>query len=258
MIDTHAHLTDEQLIDRVDEIVRDFGKNNLKKVFTVGTDMQTSKNAVDLAEKYEKVYAIIGVHPDDIDSYDEKGIEQLAKSSKKVVGIGEIGLDYHYRDDNKEKQIEVFESQIRLAHKLKLPIVIHSRDACGQTLEILKKNKDYIQNGGVWHCFNESLEIFNEVRKLGLIVSLGGVCTFKNAKNSINLIKSMSLYDFVLETDCPYLTPEPFRGKVVNEPKYVLYTAQHIADVRETNLNNIIEATDKNVYRIFKKVGENE
>ena len=258
MIDTHAHLTDEKLVGRVDEIVGNFKADKLSKVFTVGTNMQTSIDAVNLSEKYENVYAIIGVHPDDFDDYNEAQLEKLAKSSNKVIGIGEIGLDYHYRDDNKSEQIEVFVAQMKLADRLNLPIVIHSRDACGQTLEILKQNRHLLRNGGVWHCFNESLEVFNEVRKLGLIVSLGGVTTFKNAKNSTVLIQNMNLYDFVLETDCPYLTPEPFRGKVVNEPKYVLYTAQHIADVKETSLQNIIDATNRNVYRIFKKVGNNE
>lgn len=254
MIDTHAHLTDEQLLPRVDEIVGGFESDGLNKVFTVGTDMQTSKKAVDLAEKYDNVYAIIGVHPDEIDTYDEEQLLSIARSSDKVIGIGEIGLDYHNRSDNKSAQEEVFVRQLRLANQLNLPIIIHSRDATGKTLEILKTNSDIIRNGGVWHCFNESLEVLREIRKLGLIVSLGGVTTFKNAKNSTYLIQNMDLTDFVLETDCPYLTPEPFRGKVVNEPKYVKYTAQHIADVKEMSLDKILKATDENVYNLFKKV----
>lgn len=258
MIDTHAHLTDEKFEGRVDEIISNFEVDGLTKVFTVGTDMQTSKDAVYLAEKNEKVYAIIGVHPDDLNTYNEKELETLAKSSNKVIGIGEIGLDYHYRDDNKTDQINVFISQLKLADRLNLPIVIHSRDAAGQTLEILKSNKHLLRNGGIWHCFNESLEIFREIKKLGLIVSLGGVTTFKNAKNSTYLIENMDLRDFVLETDCPYLTPEPFRGKVVNEPKYVKYTAQHIADIKQMSIDKLVKATDDNVYNLFKKVSRDE
>ena len=252
MIDTHSHLTDEMLVDRQKEIIDNFSVDGLSKVFTVGTNMQTSIDAVNLAEKYENVYAIIGVHPDDIDTYNEGLLEELIKSSSKVIGVGEIGLDYHYRDDNKDVQKQVFISQLRLANRLNLPVIIHSRDAVGDTLEILKNNKNLLNNGGIWHCFNESLEVFKEIKKLGFIVSLGGVTTFKNAKNSTILIQNMDLSDFVLETDCPYLTPEPFRGKCVNEPKYVKYTAQHIADVKEMSLENLIKATDDNVYKLFK------
>jgi len=257
MIDTHAHLTDEQLIGRADEIVANFKADGIEKVFTVGTSMQTSIDALNLAQKYNNLYAIIGVHPDDIDTYNGNQLEALAKSSNKVIGIGEIGLDYHYRDDNKDAQKAVFISQLNLANKLHLPVIIHSRDATGATLEILKNNKHLLNNGGIWHCFNESYEVLCEIKKLGFIVSLGGVTTFKNARNSTQLIEKMALDDFVLETDCPYLTPEPFRGKAINEPKYVKYTAQHIADVKQTSINNIIEATNKNVYKLFKKLGEN-
>lgn len=254
MIDTHAHLTDEQFVGRVDEIISNFNNDNLAKVFTVGTSMQTSIDAVNLAEKHDNIYAIIGVHPDDLDTYDEVELEKLAKSSSKVVGIGEIGLDYHYRNDNKVEQMRVFESQLRLADRLGLPVIIHSRDAVGATLEILKSNKHLLNNGGIWHCFNESLETFKEIKKLGFIVSLGGVTTFKNAKNSTYLIENMNMEDFVLETDCPYLTPEPLRGKCINEPKYVVHTAQHIADVKQMSLNDLLKVTDNNVYKLFKRV----
>lgn len=253
MIDTHAHLTDEHFNGRVKEMIAEFSDNEIEKVFTVGTSMQTSIDAVNLAEKHNNVYAIIGVHPDDYNTYNEVELEQLAKSSDKVIGIGEIGLDYHYRDDNKQEQKDVFISQLQLANRLGLPVVIHSRDAVGDTLEILKTHKHLLNNGGIWHCFNESLEIFKEIKKLGFIVSLGGVTTFKNAKNSTYLIKNIDLSDFVLETDCPYLTPEPFRGKAINEPKYVKYTAQHIADIKEISLADVVKNTNENVYRLFKK-----
>jgi len=257
MIDTHAHLTDEKLSSRADEIVNDFAISGLDMVFTVGTSMQTSKETIDLANKYDNVYAIIGVHPEDIDTYNKEELIKLA-SADKVIGIGEIGLDYHYRLDNKEEQKQVFISQLEVANEVGLPVVIHSRDAAGATLNILKEYKHLLKNGGIWHCFNESLEVFNEIKKLGFIVSLGGVVTFKNAKNSTKLIENMKLTDFVLETDCPYLTPEPFRGKVVNEPKYVRYVAQHIADIKGIPLDEVLDATNKNVFKLFKKVGKYE
>lgn len=256
MIDTHAHLTDEHFEGRTQDIIDEFTAEGLDLVFTVGTSLETSKQAVELAEKNEKVYAIIGVHPDDFQTYSEEEFEKLAKSSKKVIGIGEIGLDYHYRSDNKAEQHQVFIEQLQLAHKLNLPVIIHSRDAVGDTLEILKTHKNLLTNGGIWHCFNESLEVFKEIKKLGFIVSLGGVTTFKNAKNSTYLIENMELSDFVLETDCPYLTPEPFRGKCINEPKFVKHTAQHIADVKQTTLKEILDATNENVYKLFKNLNQ--
>ena len=258
MIDTHAHLTDEKFADRVDDMVGEFYSEGLDLVFTVGTSMQNSKDTIDLAEKYDNVYAIIGVHPEDINTYDKAGLIHLANSSHKVIGIGEIGLDYHYRIDNKEEQKAVFISQLEVANQLNLPVVIHSRDAAGATLTLLKEHKHLLNNGGIWHCFNESLEVFEEIKKLGFIVSLGGVVTFKNAKNSTRLIENMQLSDFVLETDCPYLTPEPFRGKAINEPKYVRYVAQHIADVKGISINDVLDATNKNVFNLFKKVGKHE
>lgn len=258
MIDTHAHLTDEHFDGRTQEIINGFTADGLDLVFTVGTNMQTSRDAVKLAETNERVYAIVGVHPDDYDTYNELELEEIVKSSDKVIGVGEIGLDYHYRSDNKVEQREVFISQLKLANKLNLPVIIHSRDATGDTLEILKTNKHLLNNGGIWHCFNESLEIFKEIKKLGFIVSLGGVTTFKNAKNSTYLIQNLDLSDFVLETDCPYLTPEPFRGKCVNEPKFVKYTAQHIADVKEISLKKVLNDTNINVYKLFKKVVKHE
>ena len=258
MIDTHAHLTDEKFLGRVHDIISGFKDDGLDMVFIVGTSMQNSEETINLAEKYDNLYAIVGVHPEDIDTYNKEDLINLAKSSNKVIAIGEIGLDYHYRLDNKEEQRKVFVSQLEVANELGLPVVIHSRDAVGDTLSILKDNKHLLNNGGIWHCFNESLEVFNEIKKMGFIISLGGVVTFKNAKNSTRLIENIDLTDFVLETDCPYLTPEPFRGKATNEPKYVRYVAEHIADVKETSLDEILKATNQNVLRLFKRVGKYE
>ena len=252
-IDTHAHLTDERYANPA-EMINKFEADGLQMVFTVGCDKKSSLDAVKFADTYKNVYAIIGYHPDDVANYDESIFEHL--NNPKVIGVGEIGLDYHTTKDNKELQKQVFIKQLEIAHKYGLPVIIHSRDAVGDTLEILKLHKNLLTNGGIWHCFNESQETFNEIKKLGLIVSFGGVTTFKNAKNTTELIKNANLSDFVLETDCPYLTPEPMRGKAINQPKYVLYTAQHIADVKEMNINKVIEATNNNTFKLFKKLGK--
>ncbi len=253
MIDAHAHLIDEHYAD-VDSMIREFKDNGLSLVISVGCDKESALKTIELAKKYDNVYAVIGFHPDYVDEYDESIFKYL--NDPKVVGVGEIGLDYHTTKDNIDKQKAIFVRQLEIANEYGLPVQIHSRDAVGDTLELLKQHKNLLNNGGIWHCFNESVEVFKEARKLGLIVSFGGVTTFKNAKKSTEIIKKAQLDEFVLETDCPYLTPEPFRGKVVNEPKYVKYVAQHIADVKMTNIKNIIDSTDKNVYNLFKKIGK--
>ena len=253
MIDAHAHLIDEHYAD-VDSMIKAFKDNGLNLVISVGCDKESALKTVELAKKCDNVYAVIGFHPDYVDEYDESIFEHL--NDPKVVGVGEIGLDYHTTKDNIDKQKAIFVRQLEIANEYGLPIQIHSRDAVGDTLELLKQHKNLLNNGGIWHCFNESVEVFKEARKLGLIVSFGGVTTFKNAKKSTEIIKNAQLDEFVLETDCPYLTPEPFRGKIVNEPKYVKFVGQHIADVKMTNIKNIIDSTDKNVYNLFKKIGK--
>lgn len=253
MIDTHAHLTEDYYGD-ADQMIKNFANDGLEMVFAVGCDKKSAIETVKLAEKYDNVYAIIGFHPDNVDEYDESIFENL--KNPKVIGVGEIGLDYHTRKDNKEEQKAMFVKQLKIAYDNQLPIEIHSRDAVGDTLEVLKQNKDLLKYGGIWHCFNESYEVFKEARKLGLLVAFGGVTTFKNAHTSVELIKNCMLDDVVFETDCPFLTPEPMRGKAVNQPKFVRYTAQHFADLKQTNVDNVIRASNNNVYKLFKKLGK--
>ncbi len=256
MIDTHAHLTDEAYAPYLDTMISEFPDKNLSHVFTVGFDFESSKKCVSLAEKYENVYAIIGVHPDEIHTLTpecEAYFRQISKHPK-VIAIGEIGLDYHFVKDNKLKQAEAFIKQLKIADECGLPVVIHNRDSVGDMLEILKNNKNLLNNGGIIHCFNESLETFKEFKKLGFIVGLGGVVTFKNARNAVNLIQNMELTDFVLETDCPYLTPEPLRGKVKNQPAYTCYVMQKIADIKNVSDKVIDDCTTNNALNLFKKV----
>ncbi|MBE5757794.1 MAG: TatD family deoxyribonuclease [Clostridiales bacterium] len=254
LIDTHAHLTDEAYKDNVDEIITQLKDNKIEKVFTVAYNKETIIKSVKLAEKYENIYAIIGIHPDEVDDYDSETIELIEKYSqhKKVIAIGEIGLDYHYENYDKDKQKQVFISQIKLAHKLKLPICIHNRDSIGDCLEILKNHKEYLEFGGVVHCFSESEEIYKEIKKLGLKISFGGILTFKNSVVAPKVCKLADIEDIIVETDCPYLTPHPYRGQV-NEPKYVSLVAQKIGEIKALSYDTVVNKTTENALQLFSK-----
>lgn len=256
MIDTHAHLTDENYINSRDFMIKNFQNDGLDFVFTIGYDFKSSIECVKLAEKYENVYAVIGVHPDEITCFTTECKDYFKMISKhpKVIAIGEIGLDYHYRTDNKEEQKIVFVEQLKLANVVGLPVVIHNRDSIGDMLEILENNKKLLKHGGLFHCFSESVEVYHRIKKLGLKVAFGGVCTFKNAVNVHKTLEAVELDDFVIETDCPYLTPEPFRGKMINQPKFVRLVAEKIAQVKGLSVEEILEIADKNTYKLFSKV----
>jgi len=211
LIDTHAHLTDEKFDDSRLQIIESLADNRVGKVFCVSYNLKTIKDVFELSQKYDNIYAILGVHPEEVQDYTEEAIALLKEYSKnpKVIAIGEIGLDYHYENFDKEKQKEVFINQIKLAHQLQLPISIHNRDSIGDCLEILKKYKDYLTYGGVIHCFSESVEVYKEIKKLGLKIAFGGILTFKNSVTAPQVCKIADLEDILLETDCPYLTPHP-------------------------------------------------
>ena len=201
-----------------------------------------------IINNYNIVYATIGYHPDQADIITEKDIkklENLVNSSKKVVGIGEIGLDYHYDDINKDKQKQIFEMQLKIAEKLSLPVVIHSRDATFDTIEILKKYKVK----GIIHCFSGSLETANIYIGMGYKLGIGGVLTFKNSKLG-EVVKEVSLNSIVLETDSPYLTPDPYRGKT-NSSKYIPVIAEKLSQIKDVTINEVAKITTKNCYDLF-------
>lgn len=247
--DSHTHLMDEKFDGIRDEIVENANKNQVMFMTTIGYNEITSREAVKDANKYTGVYATVGLHPENVDEYKNFDfIYELAKDPK-VVAIGEIGLDYHWGGD-KEKQKELFIKQIKIANELEKPVVIHSRDADMDMLEILKNNT--IKNGFVMHCFSSSVEILKEVLKLGAYVSIAGPVTFKNARSLTEVAKMVPADRLLIETDAPYLTPEPHRGER-NEAAYVVYTAQKIADLREISLESLAEIilnNAKNFYRI--------
>ena len=256
LTDTHCHLNDEYFYDNASTYINNFENDNLLRVFVVGYDFISSKRAIELANNYVSVYAIIGMHPEDCASYNAEFKQFLVDnaSNPKVIGIGEIGLDYHYGTDDKQLQKDVLIDQIKLADKLHLPIVIHVRDAIGDLIEILKDNIKYINNGGIIHCFNESIESYKILKGLGFKFSFGGAITFSNSKNAPRLLKEVDLNDILLETDSPYLTPEPLRGKERNQPKYVKYVAERIAQYKDVDVDTIINANENNIKQVFKKI----
>ena len=254
-IDTHAHLNDAKLLPDVNGVIFRAKEFNVERIVNAGCDLASSQKGIELADKYKEVYACIGVHPENAKCFDNQIENFLMENGEreKVIAIGEIGIDYHYEGYDKELQKKVFIRQLEIANELKLPVVIHSRDATGDMLEILKNNSNLLKYGGLMHCFNGSLETLKEVLKLGLKVSFGGAITFKNSKNAPELIKNIPLESFTLETDCPYLCPEPFRGKI-NEPKNIPLIAQKIADILNKNVSEIEKITTLNAKNLFKKL----
>lgn len=255
LIDTHCHLNDEKLYDDRARIVGEFGANGLESAICVGYDMPSSEKAVQIADEFENVYAIIGIHPHDADKADYAQYERLAtlSSNQKVLAIGEIGLDYHYDYSPRAIQKGAFREQIELADTLGLPIVLHVREAYEDTREILFDMRNYIRNGLLLHCYSGSSEYVKIFDRLDAYYSFGGAITFANAKHNIEALKSVPLDRLVLETDCPYMTPVPFRGKV-NEPKYVNLVAEKAAQVLEKSVDEIAEITTRNAKNLFYRM----
>ncbi len=246
IFDTHSHYEDERFDEIRDELFRDMHQNGVCGIVTCGCEDTSSKAALKMAEKYDFVYAAVGIHPGSIDS--GTTVEQIRDlaTHKKCVAIGEIGLDYYWVNDNKNEQIEIFEKQILLARELSLPIIVHDRDAHGDTLEILKKYKPK----GVVHCYSGSVEMAEEIIKLGMYIGVGGVITFNNAKKLPDVVRVVPDELLVVETDCPYLAPVPYRGKLCHSG-LIKYTAQKIAEIRGTTTQNILELTAKNAKILF-------
>ncbi|MBF4806228.1 MAG: TatD family hydrolase [Pseudoleptotrichia goodfellowii] len=248
IIDTHTHIYDERFEEDFDIIMKNI-EEQMEGIVSIGFDLESSKKSIDLANKYSFVHAVIGVHPVDIKKYNdevEKELEKLALTEKKVVAIGEIGLDYHWMEDPEEVQKEGFRKQIELAERVKLPIVIHTREALQDTLDILREYKNV---GGILHCYPGSYEAAKPFLDR-YYIGVGGTVTFKNNKKTKELVKELSLDKIVLETDCPYLTPVPFRGKR-NEPVYTKYVAEEIARIKEISVEEVINITTENAKKIY-------
>jgi len=248
LVDTHCHLDNEKFDeDRLEVIERI--KENLEFCVNIGYDLASSKKSLELAKEYEFIYAVIGVHPIDIAEYSEESEKELELlgENPKVVAIGEIGLDYHWMTEPKEIQQERFKRQLDLAERLNKPVVIHTRDAMEDTVNILK---EYPNITGVIHCYPGSLETAKQLVDR-FYLGIGGTLTFKNSKKAVEVVKDIPLDRIVIETDCPYLTPEPFRGKR-NEPIYVEYVAKKIAEIKEISVEDVTKITTKNAKKLYR------
>ena len=249
IFDTHAHYDDSAFNEDRAEKLTSLPNDNIYAVINAGADIESSKKSINLSESYSYIYAAVGIHPENILNTPKDYISRLEKlilSGKKVVGVGEIGLDYHYTKENKNQQKELFENQVKLAIKHDLPVIVHDREAHGDTIEILKRHKPK----GVVHCFSGSLEMAKEIIKMGMYIGIGGVITFKNAKNIVDVAENISLEHIVLETDAPYMAPVPFRGKRCDS-SYIKYTAEKISEIKNIDLKEVFEITKQNAKNLF-------
>ncbi len=248
IFDSHAHYDDEQFDSDRAELLSSFPEKGVSGVISCGVNIQTSKFSIELSHKYDFIYSAVGFHPLNLEDYkdgDLDTIRTLAKDSK-VVAIGEIGLDYHYEKESREEQLVLVEKQIILANELSLPIIFHDRESHEDTLNLLKKHKPK----GVVHCFSGSVEMAKEVVKLGMYIGLGGAVTFKNAVKPVEVAEFVPSNRLLIETDCPYMTPVPFRGKR-NDSSLIPYTAIRLAEIRNTTPQEILDLTAENVKTLF-------
>lgn len=253
IFDSHAHYDDEKFNTDRDSLIQEIHKLGVKKIISAGYSLEGSKKAIELSNKYDYIYATCGISPNDIEGLnieDLKQIYNLAKDNKKVVAIGEIGLDYYWNKENKEEQKKFFIKQIEIANELELPIVIHTREAIMDTIDILK-NKKICNKKGVFHCCPLNIELVKEALKLGFYISMAGPITFKNSKNADEIIRYVPLDKILIETDSPYLAPEPVRG-TRNNSSNLKYIVQKIATVKNMEDSDIEEATYKNACNIFE------
>ena len=247
--DSHAHLDDGRFdLDR-DLVISSLKNEGIDFFINVGADIKGSRNSLVLSEKYDFVYASCGVHPHDTDSMTEDDLKEIEKmlSSKKAVALGEIGLDYYYDNSERETQKKWFIRQLELAKKLDVPVIVHCRDAMGDCLEIIKNSG---VKKGVMHCFSGSSESAKEILKIGWYISFSGSVTFKNAKNLQMAAETIPMDRLLIETDSPYLSPEPVRGKR-NDPSRVKYVAQKIAEIKGITVEEVAKITTENAKRFF-------
>ena len=249
LFDSHAHYEDERFDEDRDELLSSLPSEGVKYIANVGCSVKGSRFAIELADKYEHVYAVIGVHPHEAEELNDESLAEIEKmaSHKKVVAIGEIGLDYHYDFAPRDVQRSAYRRQMELARKLGLPVCIHDREAHAECVAMAKEFSDV---PGVFHCYSGSLETAQELIKIGYMIGFTGVITFKNARKFEPIIASLPMDRIMIETDCPYLAPEPFRGKR-NSSEYVYRVAEKIADVKCISVEEAAMITTENAKRFY-------
>ncbi|WP_138204358.1 TatD family hydrolase [Haloimpatiens lingqiaonensis] len=251
IFDSHAHYDDESFNEDREQVIKELKENGIVGILNCGAAMEGARDSVKLADKYDFFYAAVGLHPEYADKLDEAAVEELRQLAKnpKVKAIGEIGLDYYY-EENPERQVqrEAFRRQMELARELGLPVVIHDRDAHGDTLEIIK---DFPEVKGVVHCFSGSPEFAKECLKMGYYVGFTGVVTFKNAKKVIDVLKVVPMDRILVETDCPYMAPVPYRGKR-NRSDYIKFIIEKISEIKEIPTEQVEIITIGNTKNLFK------
>ncbi len=258
IIDTHAHYDDEKFDEDREKLLLSLKEGGIERVINMGTCVKTSREAVKLAKTYDAVYAAVGVHPEEIADLSGDWLDEIRAlaGAEKVVMIGEIGLDYYWVKDNKEEQKKVFREQLKLAAELDLPVSVHSRDAAEDTLAVITEEVAIAKAKGqrltgIIHCFGYSPEMAESFIKLGFLIGIGGVVTFKNSKKLKETAEKIPLEKLVLETDAPYLAPEPFRGKR-NSSLFLPYVAETIAQIRGIAREEVEKITTENAYRLIK------
>ena len=247
MIDTHCHLLKEYY-HNLDDTFNELKKNKINAVIVNGCDKDSNNEVLEIVKKYDMAYGAIGFHPTELENIEDDDLKWLEDNLQKdkIVAIGEIGLDYHYENTNKEKQKYFFKKQLLLAQKYDKPVIIHSRDAILDTYNILSS----IKVRGVLHCYSGSLEMAKEFTKIGYFLGIGGIITFKNAKNIIEVIKNIDSKYILLETDSPYLSPEPYRGQI-NTPVYLKYILEKISEIKNVDFKEMERITNLNARRLF-------
>nr|WP_307999762.1 TatD family hydrolase [uncultured Merdimonas sp.] len=251
IFETHAHYDDEQFDPDRDELLHSMAAGGIGTIVNVSASFDSCRKVVDLVQNYPFMYAAVGVHPDEVGELDEQKLDEMRKlcADPKVVAVGEIGLDYYWDKESRELQRHWFVRQLELARELGLPVLIHSREAAADTMEVMKQYAEGLK--GVIHCYSYSAEMAKEYVKMGFYIGVGGVVTFKNGRKLKETVETIPLTSIVLETDCPYMAPVPYRGKR-NSSLYLPYVAEEIASLKQVSYEEVVDQTEKNAKDLFR------